>query len=127
MEANKYITAKTILVALGSIFVFTSTVYAFSSGEALESKIQRLEQQHYDQIELIKRVDEIIQKQYDIKLRAERTLHSTTLDLAAAKTEKELQKEKPDLEEIKRLNSVAEEAITSLDLLPQDGFLEQPL
>lgn len=127
MEANKYITARTILIALGALVFTGGSVLAFSPSESLESKIQRLEQVHYDQVEIIKRADEVIGKQYDIKMRAERSLHAATLDIATAKTEREMQKEKPNMAEVKRLNQVAEEALTSLDLLPQDDFLEQPL
>ena len=53
---------------------------------------------------------------YDIKAKAEIGLKSTTVDLATAKAERELSRDKPDLLEVNRLSQKAVDFSSELGL-----------
>ena len=102
---------KTALLTAGISFagiIFTLGIaHAMFGGESLEEKISRLEFDYANQVEIINRADEVIEKQYDIKMRADRTLKSVSIELSNAKSQVEMQKETPDMNEVRRLSEKA--------------------
>lgn len=101
---------KHIGMAVATVAALVLTVgmaQAVFSGESFQNKMSRLDTAYADQTEIITRADEVIEKQFDIKMRAERSLKSITIDLASLKVQAEMQKDDPDLAEISRLSEKA--------------------
>lgn len=95
------------LVGLALTLVYIGLAQAVAWGEAPFEKVQRLERSYEAHTIIIQKADETIAKQMKIKDEAERALKSLTIDLAATKTQVELEKESPDLSEVARLNEKA--------------------
>lgn len=114
MEKYKHIS---YFMLCGAAFLFSVHVSnAFLGNSDLLDKQRRLEGDYEAQIEIINRVNEVIEKQYDIKENAERTLRSVTLELSTVKAQLEMEKEEPDLSEVRRLSTKAAEQSAELGL-----------
>ena len=99
-----------------TFFLVIGVTQAAFAGESLQDKLQRLDADYLNQIEIINRADEVIGKQYDIKMRAEQTLKSTTIDLANVKVQLEMEKEEPNMGEVSRLSQKAADNASQLGL-----------
>ena len=106
------IAASIFIVA--AFLLAVSVANAFFADEDLGSKKVRLEEDYTNQTQIIMRAEEVIEKQYDIRDRAEQTLRSLTIGLANTKAQIELESETPNMEEIYRLNTIAADNARSL-------------
>jgi len=105
MDATRLPNIGWIAAGAASFFLIVGMAQASFSGESVMDRLERLDTDYHNQIEIINRADEVIEKQYDIKMRAEASLKSTTIDLANVKIQLEMAKEDPDMKEINRLSS----------------------
>ena len=110
---------------VAAFLLAVSVANAFFADEDLGSKKARLEEDYTNQTQIIMRAEEVIEKQYDIRGRAEQTLRSLTIGLANTKAQIELESETPNMEEIYRLNTIAADNARELGL--SEGLPSSPM
>ena len=105
------------LAVAAAVVVFSSVGLARAVfTEDVSDRLSRLEVNYSDQVQVIDRANEVIEKQYDVKMRAERSLKSFAIELASLKVQLEMGKEDPNMQEVNRLSNVASGYATELGL-----------